>query len=89
MLATAKRDTANFDSGYKVMTAFTLTAGTDAATVNLRQGSATGPIKYVVKAAAGATVHLDFSDGVRTTDGSTWYVNLSAGTTPEMAITGY
>lgn len=89
-LATARTGTADFNSPFKVMTGFTLTGGADAATVNLREGGAvTGTLRYVVKAAINTTTRLHFGDGVRTEDGLTWFVDLDAGTTPQMTIEGY
>lgn len=89
-LSTAQTGTADFASLFTTMTEFTLTGGADAATVNLREGSVTGDIKFVVKAAINTTVHLHFGDGgVRTDDNSVWFVDLSAGTTPQMSIAGF
>lgn len=88
-LSMAQTGTADFASAFRTMRSFTLTAGADAATVNLREGGAVGgDIKFVVKAAINTTVHLDFGEGVRTDDNLPWYVDLSAGTTPQMTITG-
>jgi hypothetical protein len=81
--------TADITSTFRQMDAFTLTAGADAAVVNLREGTVSGDIKYVVKAAIATTVHLFFGEGgVRTDDGTVWFVDLSSGTTPQMSITG-
>lgn len=89
-LSTSQTGTADFTSNYTRMTEFTLTGGADAATVNLREGSLAGDIKYVVKAAINTTVHLHFGDdGVMTDDRTVWAVDLSAGTTPQMTITGF
>lgn len=87
-MAKAETGTADFTSTITAMTGFTLTGGADAATVNLREGSVGGTIKYVVKAAINTTVHLSFDDPVRTSTAGVWFVDLSAGTTPQMTITG-
>jgi hypothetical protein len=81
--------TADFTSTVREMSSFTLAAGADAATVNLRENTVGGEIKYVVKAAASATVHLDFADPVRgDASGDVWFVDLAAGTSPQMTIAG-
>lgn len=79
--------TADFDSLITNMNTFTLTAGADAAVVNLREGTVGGTIKFVVKAAIAGTTHVVFPDPVTSASGS-WYVDLSSGTTPQMTITG-
>jgi len=91
MAKKAETGTADITSTITKMTSFTLTGGADAATVNLRATSVAGTIFYVVKAAINTTVHLNFGeDGVQASAGGTnWYVDLSAGTTPQMTITGY
>jgi hypothetical protein len=83
----AETGTADFQSTFKRMASFTLTAGADAAVVNLREGSVSGTIKFVVKAAIQGTTHLDFPIFVSSATGN-WYVELASGTTPQMTITG-
>jgi hypothetical protein len=80
--------TADFATATNALDSFTLTAGADAAVVNLREGSVTGAIKFVVKAAIQATTHLSFPHGARTSDGSVWFVDLVSGTTPQMTTVG-
>jgi hypothetical protein len=71
------------------MSSFTLTAGANAAVVNLRENTVGGAIKFVVKAAIDTTVHLNFSKPVRCDNAAqVWYVDLSSGTTPQMTIAG-
>lgn len=83
----AATGTADFDSLIQNMSSFTLSAGADAAVVNLREGAVGGTIKFVIKAALGTTVHVEFPEPV-TSDSGSWYVDLSSGTTPQMTITG-
>lgn len=87
-MAKSVTGTADFNSGLTKLNAVTVTGGADAATVNIREGSVSGTIKYVVKAAINTTVHLYFGeDGVESASGA-WFVDLSAGTTPQMSVTG-
>jgi hypothetical protein len=70
------------------MSSFTLTAGADAATVNLRENTVAGEIKYVVKAAL--TRRRIGSSRTRCAAMRTtmWVVDLSAGTMPQMTNAG-
>ena len=89
MAARVETGTADFTSTIREMSSFTLTAGVDAAVVNLRENTVAGEIKYVVKAAIATTVHLDFANPVRgDADHDVWFVDLSSGTTPQMTIAG-
>lgn len=88
-MAKVETGTADFASTIREMSSFTLTAGADAAEVNLRENVVGGEIKYKVKAALGTTVHLDFAIPVRCDIGTdVWFVDLAAGTTPQMTIAG-
>ena len=88
-MAKVETGTADFTSTIREMTSFTLTAGADAAEVNLREAVVGGEIKYKVKAPIATTVHLDFSSPVRCDLGTdVWFVDLAAGTTPQMTIAG-
>lgn len=87
-MAKSATGTADFNSGFTTLKAVTVTGGADAATVNIREGSVSGTIKFVVKAAINTTTHLYFGeDGVESASGA-WFVDLSAGTTPQMSVTG-
>lgn len=88
MAARVETGTADFASTITSMNSFTLTATADAAEVNLRQGVVGGTIKFVVKAPIATTTHLKFPDGVETDNDTVWFVDLVAGTTPQMTITG-
>lgn len=61
-----------------------LTAGADAATVDLKTGGATGTVLLTVKAAAAGTTFVDFDDGV--VFGSGIYVDFTAGTSPVASV---
>lgn len=91
-MAHAETGTADFTSTITDMTAFTLTAGADAAVVNLREATVGGTIRYVVKAAIATTVHLPFTPPALCNTASglkqVWFIDLSSGTTPQMTITG-
>lgn len=87
-MAKAETGTADFQSTITAMTAFTLSAGADAAVVNLREGGSGGTIKFIVKCATiQHTTHINFAEQVTSQTGA-WYVDLVSGTTPQMTITG-
>lgn len=86
-MAKSETGTASFQSTITEMSGFVLTAGADAATATLKEGGSGGTTKYVVKAAINTTVALDFGDSVKSATGA-WYVTLTAGTTPQMSISG-
>jgi hypothetical protein len=89
MMAKVQTGTADFASTIREMSSFTLTAGTNAAVVNLRENTVAGAIKYVVKAAIDTTTRLNFSTPVRCDNAAQiWYVDLVSGTTPQMTIAG-
>lgn len=86
-MAAAETGTADFQSTFQRMSAFTVTGGGDAVVVNLREGSVTGTIKFVVKTATLVTTHLNFPMPVTSLTGN-WFVDLVSGTTPQMTIVG-
>jgi hypothetical protein len=88
-MAAAETGTASFQSGISRVTGFVLTTGADAAVVNLREGSVSGTIKFVVKnVTANTTVSVPLSDDGVVSGSGNWYVQLSSGTTPQMTIVG-
>jgi hypothetical protein len=86
-MAKSETGTADFASTCTLMSAFVLTGGGDAAVVNIREGSVSGTIKFIVKAATLVTVPLSFPEPVASASG-VWFVDLVSGTTPQMTIVG-
>ena len=88
-MAKSETGTADFQSTITDMTSFTLSAGVDAAVVNLREGSVAGTIKFIVKCAViQDSRHINFGEAVTSASGA-WFVDLVSGTTPQMTITGH
>ena len=87
-MAKSVTGTADFSTGFTRLFGVTVTAGADAATVNVREGSVAGTIKYVIKTPASTTRQLTFgTEGVESATGA-WFLDLTAGTTPQMSATG-
>lgn len=84
-MAAAETGTADFQSTMSRFSSFVLTAGADAATVSLREGSSSGTVRFVVKAALNTTEQISFGTPIVSQTGN-WYVDLTAGTTPQMTI---
>jgi uncharacterized protein (DUF2126 family) len=75
-------------STLSILDAVVLTAGTDAAVCDLREGGSGGTIKITVKAAAASTAPcLVFPDGLVSAVGG-WYVDFTAGTSPRITLVG-
>jgi len=68
------------------VTALSLNAGVDAASVELRVTGAGGAVLWRMKAPAGDSRTISFPSGLKFTDGL--YVSFPTGTTPELALTG-
>lgn len=86
-MAAAETGTADFASTFTRMSAFALTTNADAAVVNLREGSVSGTIRYVVKnPVVQSTFVMEFPKDVVSASG-VWFVDLVSGTTPQMTIT--
>lgn len=86
-LPTAATFAADGQSTKTILFSLTLTAGADAAAVQLREGSSSGTIHFVTKAPAAGTTHIEIPCGAVSATGA-WYVDFTAGTSPSATIVG-
>lgn len=81
---TASLDLTSANPRYLYLGSITLTAGADAAVVNVRAASASGTIMHQIKAALGTSTEHLFEDPKYIGNGV--YVELVSGTTPQISV---
>jgi uncharacterized protein YcnI len=83
----AETFTADGQSNITLLSAVSMNTAGTALTVDLREGSAGGTIKYTFQVPINSSLHVPFPEGVLSATGA-WYVDVTGGATPRVTVTG-